>query len=112
MSLATLLVHTVTIVRAGTLTDGYGDTVADWSTATSTSAKARVAHRSSDEELGERDARLSEWVAYFETGTDVTATDRIEWDGRTFEVVGPPNPAPARSSTAHHIEANLREVLG
>lgn len=112
MSLATLLVHEVSIVRAASLTDGYGDTLPDWSTATRTSSRARIVYRTSSEELGERDARLSEWVGYFPTGTDIVATDRVEWDDRTFEVVGPPNPAPARSSTAHHVEANLSEVLG
>lgn len=37
--------------------------------------------------LGERVTSEGLWFATFPTGTDVTAEDRLAYDGRTFEVV-------------------------
>lgn len=112
MSYASLLVHTATIKRAATVTNDYGDSRPDWAAATSTTSPARFVQRSATEELGERDAEVSEWVAYLPAGVDLVATDRLEWGSYVFEVSGLPLAAVRRSADVHHIEAQLRLIEG
>lgn len=112
MSIDALMTHDVTIVRAGTDTDRYGDTVADWSAATRRSSKAWISQTSASEILDSRNAELSTWRAYFPRTADVRAGDRIEWGSITFEVDGPPNPAHRPGTGVHHYEAPLKVVEG
>lgn len=114
MSLATLLVHDVTILRAGSTTDRYGDAVKDWATATSTASKAWVAQQSRTENVEGREALISEWVAFLPAGTDVAGRDRLVWGDLTFEVVGRPNtaPSPRLGGASHHVEVTLTVVEG
>lgn len=114
MSLDALMTMTVAVLRADTDTDRYGDTVQDWTEATSTAAKAWISQRTADELLEHRNAELSEWVGFFPPTTDIAAGDRVSWtaEGLTFEVSGPPNPAWRPQSGRHHYEVPLRVVEG
>lgn len=111
MTLASLLVHDVTVVRAGDDTDRYGNTARDWSTATSTATKAWVHQQTGSEVLDGRDAQVSGWVCYLPAGTVVDGADRIVWGALTFEVDGPPTRAWTPQGE-HHVEARLRHVDG
>lgn len=53
-----------------------------------------------------RDRQVSDWIARFPVGTDVTGRDLIIVDGVTYEVVGPPVDAKT------HVRARLRHVSG
>lgn len=112
MSLTSLLVHDVTIRRAGTSTDRYGATVKDWGTATDTEVKGWVA-RSSELEVNDqgREGQSSQWVLFLPAETDIVGGDRVIWRSTTYEVDGPPNPAWTPRGE-HHVEARLKLVEG
>lgn len=116
MSLLTTYTQTVTIVRAGTTGDRYNPAAArpDWSAATRTTAQAIIEQEASSEALGSRDTVTSAWRLFTLPGVDIdlTAYDRIEWNGRTLEVDGAPAKVTGRGGSVHHIEARLREVTG
>lgn len=110
MSLAGLLCHEVTLLRPTTSTDRYGDTVKA-TTGRRVTSPARVVQQSRVEDHDGREARATGWLIYLPAGTDIVATDRVIWDGATFEVIGAPNRAPDRR-TEHHVECDLRLVEG
>lgn len=113
MSLTKLMVHDITLVRAGTTTSRYGDTTKDWASTTETVVKGWVSQRDRSENLDGREAQDTGWVLYLPAGTDVTGLDRVEWEGDTFEVDGPKLPAwSPRSKAVHHLEISLRRVEG
>lgn len=116
MSLLQPYAQTITIVRAGTAGDRYNPAAArpDWTTATSTTAQAVIEQASSTEDVDDRDTVTSGWRLYTLPGVDLdlTAYDRIEAGGRTFEVDGAPAKWKGRGETVHHVEARLLEVTG
>ena len=111
MSLAGLLVRTVTRLRAPVTVDSHGNEVRNWSTATSVTMNGWLAQRIRDENNDNRDARISDWHLTVPTGSDITALDRVVIDGQTFELDGPPNTAWTPRGP-HHIECSLRVVEG
>lgn len=66
---------------------------------------------SSEEIEGDRDTRISRYLMMVLSSVDLTGLDRVEWRGRSFEVVGEPREFVLRG-TAHHKEFTAREVLG
>lgn len=114
-----LLPHLVDIVHAGTRTDRYGNEVADWSpTAVSRQrAQAWMQQNTAAEETDQRNAQIGEWLMIanpVDVDGDplaISGASRVEWDGITFEVVGPPGPA-WEPSALHHYEIRLRTVEG
>jgi len=113
VSLVSLMVHDVTLVRAGTTESRYGDDVKSWGDATRTTSKGWVSQRDRSEDLDSREAQVTGWVLFLPAGTDITGLDRVEWEDLTFEVDGPTNPAwSPRLNAVHHIEINLRRVEG
>lgn len=111
MTLTSIMVHSVTVVRAGTATDRYGNAEKDWTNATHTHAVAWIAQRNASEVLGNREAQVGQWVGYFPEGVPIAGGDRVEWGDYTFEVDGPPHPAWSPRGP-HHIEAQLLLVEG
>lgn len=111
MTLASLLVHDVTITTPGYDTNRYGDEEKDWTEATTTTVKGWVSQRSGIEDRDHREAQASDWVLFLHAGTTITALDRVTWSGITFEVDGPPNPAWSPRGE-HHLEVPLRVVVG
>lgn len=111
MSLATLLVHDVTVLTAATVTDRYGNAAKDWDTATEATVKGWVSQRSASEDRDHREAQVSDWVLFLHPDATVTGHNRIQWEGITFEVDGPANPAWSPRGL-HHYEVPLRVVDG
>lgn len=100
----------VTILRAHTAADRYGDSSKTWTSATSTVTKGWLSQASSQEPTSPgRVAEVTTWQLYLPAGTDIEASDRVVIDGTTYEVDGPPNRA-RRPSGEHHVEARLRRV--
>lgn len=70
-------------------------------------------HTSSQEITDDRDTRVSDWLVVLPATAALTALDRVQEGGRTFEVVGAPervyNP---RTGVTSHVEARLRLVEG
>lgn len=106
-----LMTQAVTILRADTDVDVYGNTVTDWTETTSTATLAWIAQRTADDLLGDRDGEVSEWVGFFLPTVTITAQDRVVRGSMTFEVAGPINPA-YTPLALHHLEVPLRVVAG
>lgn len=112
MSFEALLVHVVTVFRAASTEDPWGNTEKRWDTAVPTSMRAWIAQTSSTEVVGEgREAQVSEWRMSYGAGDVVRPGDRVTWEGITFEVDGTPQPAWTQRGIHHH-EVPLRVVTG
>ena len=89
--LAAALPHRVTIRHPGVRTDGYGDEVDDWDTSTTEEAAGYLQHTATDEILGRgRDAVSGQGRVFLELSANISAADRVEFDGRVWEVDGDP----------------------
>lgn len=93
-------------VRAGTRTDRGGNTVEDWSAATRLPVGQLNIQPTSQTEQTDatRTAVITGWRVQSEEGTapDITARDRIEWNGMTLLVEGEVAPWPDPLTGAHH----------
>jgi hypothetical protein len=106
------MVHTVSIVHPGTSTDRYGNVTKDWTTATRTTVKGWIARQSGlEDRTAGREAEVSTWYGYLPAGTPIAGGDRLDWEGVTFEVDGPPYTAWSPRGP-HHTEIALRIVTG
>jgi head-tail adaptor len=91
-----LLPHTITVLTAGQTTDAYGNTVADWSAATSRQVSAYVRPTSTsvrpagDEyvDVG-RDVVQVAWQVHT-NDLNITALQRVIHAGITYEIDGKP----------------------
>lgn len=103
MSFDSLLIHTVTVYayQPGS-DDRYGNPTDDWAAGVET--PARVDSDATSEELMARDTRHSLFTVFLPPTVTITALSKVEWDGRTLQVVG----EPAKLNDAigvQHIEA-------
>ncbi|MFF0777091.1 hypothetical protein [Streptomyces sp. NPDC003720] len=104
-------------VRAGVKTDRGGNTVPDWSnpnrlTVTGLNIQPNSQSETADEQ---RDATITGYRVQSTEGTspDIKATDRIEWNGQTFEVDGEVATWPDLfADTTHHIEFAMVRATG
>lgn len=114
MTIARFFVQEVTIVTPSTRTDRYGATVANFATGTTrTDVLGWVARLTENEDRADaRDALVSSWALRLPHDAVITGRDRVEWDGDTYELDGPPNKARDGSGAVHHIHARLRLVQG
>lgn len=115
--------QTIVRVRAGERTDRGGNTVPDWSetvvsrlTITDVSVQPGGMPDSQGESVTpERNAVATGWRVLSAPGTnpDVTAVDRIEYDGMTLEVNGEvarwPDPL---DGGVHHVEFAMKRATG
>src|SRR5690625_3989865 len=84
--------HAITIIRAGETTGRYGDEIPDWGDVDRSDVSGLSVQRVfGDGDTMLRDAGQSEYTVYAPPGTDVTAYDRIEWNGTVHEVNGRPS---------------------
>lgn len=113
MTLRDLMVRDVTIRRAGTTTDRYGNLLPDWTTATETTTTGWLGVQTRSEEGGTRIGALIQGgtLVLDDLTLDVAGGDRVDIDGITFEVDGPPLTAWTPRG-AHHLEVTVRAVTG
>ena len=108
----------ITIVRPLVTRDRYGSDVLDYTAGTRILVSGVcVQPRSSTETTTDaRDMVTTGWRIYTPAGMDldVTPTDRIEWAGRTCEVLGDIArwPHPVRPGHVHHVEVDVQKVSG
>lgn len=108
MSLLDRIQHTVTLVRPARVTDRRGDVVDDWAAATRTAlAPAWIQQTSGTEARDERTVNVTRWNLYCRERT-LAAHDRVEWQGGTYEVDGPPNHVEGMSGYDHTEAALVR----
>jgi hypothetical protein len=105
-----LLLHdTVTRVRAPLTAGPYGGQQRDWSNTSSVAYPAEVQPVSSTEAVVDADRTVTRWRVVVGPGAAVAATDRIVWDGGTYEVDGDVERWKHRG-VLHHLEAVLMRV--
>lgn len=106
-------------VRAGAKTDRGGNTIPDWSPDAvdrlpldRLNIQPSIQQESIDEQ---RNSVVTGWHVQSEEGTspDITAVDRIEWDGMLLEVDGEVAKWPELfTDGVHHIELDLKRATG
>lgn len=108
MSLSGLLAETVTVYRPSfDAVDAYGNPQPG--TETSDSYPARLEALSSEELVRDRDTVVANWRVFLPASTVITPFDRIEADGKSFEVWG--DPIEQRTPRGvHHVEVLCRRV--
>lgn len=111
MSINRFFVRTVTVNHPGVSVDRYGNTVEDWSTATTTETRGWLAQTSGNEDHDRRDAAVSSWSLFLPPDVTLAIQDRLTIDAITYELDGPPNDAWTPRGL-HHKEATLRLVDG
>jgi head-tail adaptor len=111
MSHATLLVRTVSVLRAATTTNRYNDSAKNWDSTTSWTVNGWLAQQSTSETLDHREAVSQGLILHLDADTEIAAGDRVRIDGVTYDVAGEPNVAWTPRG-AHHIECQLTVVVG
>lgn len=107
------MTETVTILRADTAQDRYGNNVDDAVTETDVpgclviSPSGQVAP--TDEISSNRDTVTTTRTLFAPAGTDLRPTDRVRHNGRVYQVQGEPSVYPG---VLAHMEATLRVVTG
>jgi hypothetical protein len=102
---------TVDILRATGTTDRYGNTLpASWSTHLN-DVPAVVQPANSSENVVDRDTIVTRYRIHLGPDVDIVPTDRVAWNGVTFDVDGDLE-RHSRKGTPHHIEAFLRASTG
>lgn len=110
MSLPAFAAQTVTVLRAGAITD-HGATVADWNAAAShTVPGCSVQPASGGEDQVNRDAVTTGATLYAPADADIVDTDRIQYSGVTYDVAGPVRRW--QTGVLDHLEVSLRAVAG
>lgn len=107
-----LLTRAVEVIRPSFTTDRYGNKVADWANATTTTYRGWVAPTDASEDDHDRDERRIDAKVFLPSGTDLDAGDRVRIDAAdTYDVIGP---AMAFSTPRgpHHLEAAISLVEG
>lgn len=106
-----LLTKRARVLRlSGAGEDEYGNPRATVETATEYAAW--IAPLGGREDTHDRSTEISEWRIYLPAGADLEADDRVEIEGRTFDVVEPPVRAERPGRGTHHVEARLRWIRG
>lgn len=104
-----LLRDSVVRRRAPLIAGGYGTQVRDWPNATSVTYPAEVQPVSSTEDVVDQQRTITRWRLWLAPTDDLAATDRIEWDGGTYEVDGDVERW-KRHGRQHHLRAVLVRV--
>ncbi len=84
--------HTITVLRATSTEDAYGNQTPTWPTTGTTVTGCSVQPDTQSLRISEvtvgRQTVVSRWQMYAPIGTDIIATDRVVHDGDTYEVDG------------------------
>lgn len=102
----------ITRLRAVDGTDEYGNDVLDWSAPdelpiSGVSVQPEAAPEATDPA---RDAVGARWLVIADPGTDVTAVDRVSWNGQLYSVDG--QPLEFSTGILDHVEFRIAAVRG
>ena len=110
-----VLTDPLTVLRAEVVPDRYNDRSRmnrDWDAAVPKSVIGHVQPLGSTETTDNRDQVDTSIRVFLPAGTDVLATDRLAWNGQTYEVDAAPQRWPSPFGGEHHIELTARKVSG
>lgn len=97
------------VVRAPLVAGSYGNTSRDWPNATRTTYAVQISAASSTEVIGDEPQVVTQWKLFAGPDLDLEATDRVEWDGDTYEVSGDVMKS-RQPGYLHHVRARLRRT--
>lgn len=97
-----------TRVRAPIVSGPYGNNQRDWVNATRITRPAEIQPVSSTEDVVNQQQTVTRWRMFWPEA-DLEATDRIEWDGQTYEIDGEVEKW-KRHGVFRHAEAVLMKV--
>jgi len=111
--MARFFVGPVTLTKPTTVTNRYGDTVADWSAppAASYDEVGWMTRTGSEEMADGREAITDTWELSLPPSSALDETMRVAHDGKVYEIRGSVQTA-ATPAGAHHLVAQLRRVAG
>jgi hypothetical protein len=99
--------HDTVTRQRGTASEGsHGEPVTDWTAPATAVYPAEVQPVSTAEALAAQQRTETRWKAFLPYYADVEPTDRIVWDGDTYEVDGEPERW-KRRAVGHHLELFL-----
>jgi hypothetical protein len=106
-----MILHDRVTRLRGTPTSGgvYGGQDTDWSNPGTAVYPAEVQPISQTEDVAGQQRTQTRWRVFLPPSADVLATDRIVWDGVTYEVEGEVERW-KRRGVLHHLEAVLVKV--
>lgn len=107
-----LLLHTVTIFNPVTdpdETDIYGNPLTELDAGIE--EPARIQQLTTDEELKDRDTRITGYRAFLRADSVITALSTVSWNGDLYRVNGDPAVVDGFGEP-HHVEAQLERVMG
>jgi hypothetical protein len=104
--------HVIIRLRAPLITDSKGNQIRDWPNATAVTFAGWVQPVTSDEVTLNQERVVSRWRIFLEPSASILATDRVTWDGKTFQVDGEVQMWDDARGVDHHAEGLLRLVTG
>lgn len=108
-----IMIQTVTRLRAGVETDRYGNQVPSWDAASTLDISGCSLQPSDSSEIvADQQTTVSLWRLYAPAGADILATDRIRYAGVTYDVSQAPRiwPDPFLAGAGDHMEVTLKQI--
>lgn len=108
-----LFPHQVTVQRPTPGVDRAGTPVLDYSQCVDVVVTRAFVQQPQPgrEDTNLRQATIASYTVFLPPEVDVTAADRIQWDGNTLEVTGPPA-LKYRPEGLHHLSVPASQVVG
>lgn len=103
------LYDTITRLRAPQVSTGYGNQARNWAAATSTDFLVHWSAQSVSEVVGDEPRTVTRGRIFGGPDLDLEATDRVLFDGDTYEVDGQVMRSYQRGQL-HHVRAMLRRI--
>jgi hypothetical protein len=100
---------TITRLRAPLVSAGYGNSARDWSAATGTEFTVHWSARAVSEVVGDEPRTVTRGKILGGPDLDLEASDRVLFDGDTYEVDGEIMRS-YRQGQLHHVRAMLRRI--
>jgi hypothetical protein len=104
-----ILHDSITVQRAPLVTGSYGNSSRNWAAATSTDYLVHWSAQSVSEVIGDEARTVTRGKIFGGPDLDLEATDRVLFDGDTYEVDGDVMRS-YRQGQLHHIRAFLRRI--
>lgn len=105
--------QTVTVLRAASTADRYGDLTTDWSSPGQIDVgNCRVLPMAGAEVIVDRDQIVRRWLLFAPPSADIIETDRVRVNGRDYEIDGTVRRWLSPSGRLAHLEADLKLVEG
>jgi len=100
---------TITRLRAPLVSAGYGNSSRNWAAATETDFLVHWSTKSVNEVIGDEAKTITRGKIFGDHTLDLESTDRVVFDGDTYEVDGDVMRS-YRQGQLHHVRAMLRRV--